>query len=392
MATILIVDNDVALLSRMGGLLEQAGYDTLRTSEVVQAEEMLAAHEPDMMLLEVKTSRDTGWQLLDRVAPLCPVIVISAEGREEDVVRGLEAGAVDYIAKPYRSAELLARVRLRLTLAPPRPVLVPPDELPPDPNTIEEPDPAELDAVPLTATPPPAPRANATPVFMSETEEMALLRAAGNSAPEQPATAAPAEDVLPPDGDSLGSRLRLERQRRRITLVQAENDLHIRMWYLQAMEEEKFTLLPRGQMASQMLRTYAQYLGLNTSEIMAEYQRHYSTNMMETPMAFRVDRPFRVPRWIIMLVAVVLALAVSGTAIFLFDPEGVTALGENLRALVPVETGTVETPTTAPEPTAEPAPEPTTAPTREPTNRTHHDTHPCANRHTIAATDDTAIV
>lgn len=351
MTTILIIDSDIALLARLDSLLAEAGYQVVKTSEIAPARHLISEMQPALVLLEVKTGRGDGWELLGDCAAQVPIIVLSTEGREENVVRGFELGAIDYIAKPYRSAELVARVQARLrTSATPVPVLraepaprfvddlgeystppltdpgtpapLPYNDAPPTRSTFTA-APADTNGAP-TSHPAPAPEPPIArrkqpadeQVFMSDHEELALLRASNT---EDPAPAA----VVPPDA-SLGRRLWAERQRRRITLVQAENDLHIRMWYLQAMEEEHFTLLPRGQFAIQMLRSYAQYLDMNPNEIVAEYQAHFASTQQPTPpLAFQPRRRLRlsVPRWLIYAVAVMLALAVSLTVIYLFDPD-----------------------------------------------------------------------
>jgi hypothetical protein len=309
-----------------------------------------------MVLLEVKTGRGEGWRLLAEFAPHTPVIVVSAEGREEDTVRGLESGALDYIAKPYRSSELLARMRLRLNgRATPAPLPAAQDSAAP---TLPENAPAE------TPSEQPAPDSS---VFMAETEEMALLRE-DHGTPAEPDSAS-----IPDDETALGDALRTERQRRRMTLVQAENELHIRMWYLQAMEEGRFTLLPRGPMAEQMLRTYASHLDMHLPWVLEQYQRHYSTNQLEPlPVFSGSERRFTIPRWLIWASAVVLALAVSGTAIAMFDPGGVQEIGDNLRDLVTFESeaappalDSTPTPTQAPA-TATPVPTPTATPSPVP--------------------------
>jgi cytoskeletal protein RodZ len=191
---------------------------------------------------------------------------------------------------------------------------------------------------------------------MAETEELVMLRANNDTPSEQ-------QEVLTAKEESLGARLWAERQRRRVTLVQAENELHIRMWYLQAMEEEKFTLLPRGAMATQMLRSYASYLGLDVDEVLRQYERLHASQQMEMPMAFASPRQGRIPGWLIGTLAIALALLVSFGSIMLLDPEGVSALGQDLRGLV------VASPTSEPmlEPTATPTLEPTATPTLEPT-------------------------
>jgi cytoskeletal protein RodZ len=197
---------------------------------------------------------------------------------------------------------------------------------------------------------------------MAESEELALLRAEADADAPAEASEELAEEL------SLGASLRRERQRRRVTLVQAENDLRVRMWYLQAMEEERFTLLPQGPMATQMLRSYAAYLGLNVPWALNEYQRLHSTSMVETVPAFGGGRArFRVPRWAIWATAVLLALVVSGAGIVLIDPAGASALGDNLRSLMDEATAT---PTPTPEPSATPTsaatPSATPTPTPEP--------------------------
>ncbi|MFP4438305.1 MAG: response regulator [Chloroflexaceae bacterium] len=378
MATILIIDDDVMLLASMANHLEQEGHTVLKASELTHGEALFAEQSPDLVLLEVKSGRDTGWELLERLATQAPVIVVSAYSREEDVVRGLQAGAVDYVAKPYRSAELVARVRVGLNRASrgevqpaPQPVtpLAPPSEQAPVEvqavlGAQDEPFPADMAAPPYQ---PPQPdgqdrqgTARNESIFMTETEELALLRA-GNDAPEP-------ENEAFSDGMTLGQRLNIERLRRRITLVQAESELHIRMWYLQAMEEEKFTLLPRGPLSSQMLRSYAAYLGLDADAMVDEYQRLHYTEPVAPPASLGSShrRRFSLPRWPIWIAAVILALTVSVSGIFFFDPAGATAISENLRSIIaPVPTATA-TPT--PEPTATPTATPTLTPTPEPTS------------------------
>src|SRR5690349_7640600 len=113
MPTILIIDDDVALLARLGTELEQAGYDVLRASETRSADMLLDERRPDLVLLDTDTSRGEGWEVLGRIVDHAPVIVISGRGLEEDIIRGLDAGAVDYLPKPFRTGELLARIRVQ---------------------------------------------------------------------------------------------------------------------------------------------------------------------------------------------------------------------------------------------------------------------------------------
>lgn len=330
MPSILIIDDDVTLLARLGAQLEEAGFEVGRSSDLIHAEGLYAAQRPDLVLLEVRSSGDAGWELLGRMAAETPVVVLSAAGGEEDVVRGMEAGAIDYITKPYRSAELIARLRSRLAAT----SLAAPAAPAPAPVLTSN---APLEAQPAAA--PPAPprgirrkngrEVDEDPVFMSEAEEMALLRM-----PPPPGAAAAAQPAQEADSQSFGRRMRAERLRRHMTLVQAENDLRIRMSYLQAMEDEKFTLLPRGPAALQMVRSYAEHLGLDTAAILDDFRAQHYVEANEPIPALggtRLTRPL--PRWAVLLAAVILALAVGIGAIMLLDPSFFVRAGEFIAGL-----------------------------------------------------------
>lgn len=328
--SILIIDDDVTLLARLGAQLEEAGFAVLRSSDLRHAEGLYAEQRPDLVLLEVRTGNDGGWELLGRLAAETPVLVLSAAAHEEDVVRGIEAGAADYLPKPYRTAELLARLRARLAV--PEPALV----AQATPQSV----PAPLESPPArpatTTTAHLAPRRarkrpeEEEPVFMSEAEEMALLR----MPPPADVKAAPAAAGDEPS-QSFGPRLRAERLRRHITLVQIENDLRIRMSNLQALEDEKFTLLPRGPAGLQMVRSYAEYLGLNATAMLEEFRsQHYVESSEPLPALGGSRMPRSLPRWLVPLLAVILALAVGIGAILLLDPAFFQALWAQLAALL----------------------------------------------------------
>lgn len=321
MTAILIIDDDVALLAGLAAQLEDAAFEVLKSSDLDHAETLFREQRPDLVLLEVQMNGGAGWNLLAWLSGLAPVIVISRAGREEDVVRGFAAGAVDYIAKPYRSAELLARVRARLAATPvlaSAPAAVPAQSAPP--------------AAPAPVVPPrrrDEPEAGS--VFMSEAEELALLRAPAPPRVEQAVAASADADV-----QGLGARLRAERLRRQFTLVQVENDLKIRMSYLQAMEDEKFTLLPRGPVALQMVRTYADHLGMPADEVVAEFRRSFYIEPVEPPPALGGPRmPRSLPPWLVWVAAIVLALAVAIGGILAFDPTFFLTLPERLQPLLP---------------------------------------------------------
>lgn len=344
MASLLIIDDDVTLLARLSAQLEAAGFQVARSSDVVHGEQLFAEQRPDLVILEVRAGDGRGWDLLERLASERPVMVLSGLAREEDVVRAFEAGAADFIAKPYRSAELLARIRARLSELP-TPALanataasssaltspLPPASSPTSPaRSTDAPEPRPSPSGP-SARPvalPPEPRSSSKrrnarnnhdeTVFMSEAEEMALLRAPSSSGIQTP----PAAAILSQEEEArFGPRLRAERVRRHLTLVQLENELHIRMSYLQAIEDEKFTLLPRGPAALDMIRRYAEHMGVDPAPVLEELSSKFSLEVMEPlPSLGGAPAPRSLPRSIIVLIAVALALAVGIGAIAMFDP------------------------------------------------------------------------
>lgn len=345
MASLLIIDDDVTLLARLSAQLEAAGFQVSRSSDVVHGERLFAEQRPDLVILEVRSGDGHGWDLLERLASERPVMVLSGLAREEDIVRAFDAGAADFIAKPYRSAELLARIRARLSETPapalagaaaasspavtsPLPPPSPPPPAPPAGSTDApepRPSPPVSAARPVVAS---EPRSNSKrrnarndhdeTVFMSEAEEMALLRAPSPDSIQTPASAILSQE----DASRFGPRLRAERLRRHLTLVQLENELHIRMSYLQAIEDEKFTLLPRGPAALDMIRRYAEHLGVDPAPVLEEFGGKFSLEVMEPlPSLGGAPAPRSLPRSIIALIAVALALAVGIGAIAVFDPE-----------------------------------------------------------------------
>lgn len=369
MSTILIVNDDATLLNLLEEQLHEGGYQVARATDAASAETLVREAQPDLALIDPATSQHAGWNLIATLSRQIPVIAVSDRGLEEDVVRGLDAGAVDYLARPYRAGELLAR--LRVHLRPQQSRWVPEA----DEATANAPAAEAPAAIPLASTPPEdvplagsqqlgerARRRNQEeePVFMTFGEEQRILGEQDRAAVELSA-----EEL---ENQPLGQRLRTARQRRRITLVQAELESKLRMYYIQAIEEEKFSLLPRGPYAEELIRGYAAYVGVDPNRAWEEYRRlHYSVPI-EPPHALG-GRPLprQIPRWAIWLTAAVLALALGGGMIGVinnFNPSFAPSLANSAMLLFASPT---PTPTATPIPTFTPTPTLTPTPTETPT-------------------------
>ena len=120
MTRILIVEDEPDIASVLQDYLHHAGYETEHVADGQTALERMLAAPPDLTLLDVMLPRLDGLQVLKqaRAHTLHPIIMLTARIEEIDRLVGLEAGADDYIAKPFRRGELLGRVQQLMNLVP----------------------------------------------------------------------------------------------------------------------------------------------------------------------------------------------------------------------------------------------------------------------------------
>ena len=117
MANILVVDDDQDLAEMLGIVLTSSGFDVDLVSRGDEALDAFRNNPPDLVLLDVMLPGIDGIEVckLIRAESMVPIVMLSAKGETQDIVRGLEAGADDYMQKPFRDkAELIARIRTRL--------------------------------------------------------------------------------------------------------------------------------------------------------------------------------------------------------------------------------------------------------------------------------------
>ena len=113
---ILVVDDDPRTLRFVRDALRVAGYASVVTGDPREVGRMIRNENPRLVLLDLMFPDTDGIELLEQVPELAdlPVIFISGYGRDETIARALEAGAADYIVKPFSPTELAARVRATL--------------------------------------------------------------------------------------------------------------------------------------------------------------------------------------------------------------------------------------------------------------------------------------
>ncbi|RJS27913.1 DNA-binding response regulator [Corallococcus sp. H22C18031201] len=112
--TILIVEDDANLRLGLRDNLRDEGYDVTESSSARDAEPHLREREFDLLILDVMLPGEDGYAFCRRLRALgvkSMVMMLTARSLEDDLIRGFDAGAQDYLTKPYRLRELLARVQ-----------------------------------------------------------------------------------------------------------------------------------------------------------------------------------------------------------------------------------------------------------------------------------------
>jgi DNA-binding response OmpR family regulator len=117
MARILIIEDETPMRTALKDVIEAEGYRALTAADGESGLQRAIEEKPDLILLDVMMPRLDGYEVcteLRRLANPVPILMLTAKGQIEDRVIGLDAGADDYLVKPFSTEELLARVRALL--------------------------------------------------------------------------------------------------------------------------------------------------------------------------------------------------------------------------------------------------------------------------------------
>jgi two-component system phosphate regulon response regulator OmpR len=123
-ATILVVDDDDRLRTLLSRYLAENGFRVTTAANAAEARETLRFLQPELMVLDVMMPGESGLELMEslrRDNAEVPVLLLTARGAPEDRIAGFEAGADDYLPKPFDPKELLLRIRARLRRGAPPP-------------------------------------------------------------------------------------------------------------------------------------------------------------------------------------------------------------------------------------------------------------------------------
>jgi DNA-binding response OmpR family regulator len=109
---ILIVEDEAALLRGLADTFTAKGYDVITATDGESGLELALAQSPDLVLLDIMLPRVNGYEICRALREHgldTPILMLTAKGQEEDIVLGLNLGADDYVTKPFRIGELVAR-------------------------------------------------------------------------------------------------------------------------------------------------------------------------------------------------------------------------------------------------------------------------------------------
>lgn len=119
---VLVVDDEIGALTLIGIMLERGGFNVLKAKDADSALAVLDQDTPDLIILDVMMPGINGIELCKIIrerseTTVTPVLILSARGDAESVMRGMEAGANDYLPKPILHHDLVSKVRGILTQA-----------------------------------------------------------------------------------------------------------------------------------------------------------------------------------------------------------------------------------------------------------------------------------
>lgn len=118
---VLVADDTIHNLQYLGNVVEEVGYEPVLVTNGTQLMSFLKTEKPDIILLDVMMPDSNGFDLCEQIKASedmrdIPIIFITAKNNDEDIIRGFDAGAVDYITKPFNIREFISRLKTHVEL------------------------------------------------------------------------------------------------------------------------------------------------------------------------------------------------------------------------------------------------------------------------------------
>ena len=121
MSKILVVEDDIASQMLMTDILEKYGYTAVVATDGLEAISLAEKEKPDLAIVDIMLPTLNGYQVCERLRclPQCrelPVIILTALNEDQHRIRALEAGAIDFLSKPFKRIELLTKIKAVLLM------------------------------------------------------------------------------------------------------------------------------------------------------------------------------------------------------------------------------------------------------------------------------------
>jgi len=118
---ILIIDDDPDICEIVKVNLEGVGFEVVVANDGASGLSEATSGKPDLVILDVLMPELDGWQVLEKLmqdsrTASCPVIMLTCKGDDQDIIRGLSGGAVEYVTKPFYPENLVASVKILLNV------------------------------------------------------------------------------------------------------------------------------------------------------------------------------------------------------------------------------------------------------------------------------------
>ncbi|MEP7189966.1 MAG: response regulator [Roseiflexaceae bacterium] len=252
MATrIMVVDDEPAIGKLLLYQLSGFGYQVSYIQDGLSALQRLTAERPDLVLLDVMMPQISGWEICRQIRAYSsvPVIMLTAKSADPDIVTGLEAGADDYITKPFSMAQLHARIEAVLRRA------------------------AQVSQSRLPARQ--VLRADTAPSSQPPAQQTRMQEIDRADAQAGTSTARPFR---------LGQHIHEARLNQGLALHQVERACKIRWEFLQAIEHENWDYVPREELR-RALRGYTAYLGIDLERLIGRPQKKPTVLQFPFPFA-----------------------------------------------------------------------------------------------------------
>src|SRR6187431_353966 len=112
-ATVLVIDDEVQIRKLLSIILQSHDFNVVEASTAKEGLAIVVSHPPDMIILDLGLPDRSGHEVLSHLREwyINPIIILSVQSSEEDIVKALDHGANDYLVKPFRTGELMARIR-----------------------------------------------------------------------------------------------------------------------------------------------------------------------------------------------------------------------------------------------------------------------------------------